>query len=91
MQFDDAGYILDATVAHFYCVLIKYFVKRFSSICGDCSAGRGGLNQKMLRCRCLFAWLVLVLLNFDSKLVYPPSPRYFSYWCFYAIMNDNCF
>ena len=27
MRFDDAGYILGATVAHFHCVLIKYFVK----------------------------------------------------------------
>ena len=27
MQFDEAGYILGATVAHFHCVLIKYFEK----------------------------------------------------------------
>ena len=27
MVFDDAGYILGATVAHFHCVRIKYFVK----------------------------------------------------------------
>ena len=27
MCFDDAGYILGATVAHFQCVLVKYFVK----------------------------------------------------------------
>ena len=26
MRFDDAGYILGATVAHFHCILIKYFV-----------------------------------------------------------------
>ena len=26
MRFDDAGYILGATVAHFHCALIKYFV-----------------------------------------------------------------
>ena len=27
MGFDDAGYILCATVAHLHCVLIKYFLK----------------------------------------------------------------
>ena len=27
VRFDDAGYILVATAAHFHCVLIKYFVK----------------------------------------------------------------
>ena len=27
MGFDDAGYILGATVTHLHCVLIKYFVK----------------------------------------------------------------
>ena len=26
MWFDDAGYVLGATVAHLHCVLIKYFV-----------------------------------------------------------------
>ena len=54
MQFYDGGYILGATVAHFYCVFIKYFVKliggwevvtqqlqkSFCNICGDCSAER---------------------------------------------------
>ena len=27
MRFDDAGYIVSTTVAHFHCVLVKYFVK----------------------------------------------------------------
>ena len=27
MWFDDAGYVLGATVAHLHCVLIKYFVE----------------------------------------------------------------
>ena len=40
----------------------------------------GGLNQMMLRCRFLFIWLLLVLLNFSLKSVYPLSLRAFSYW-----------
>ena len=27
MSFDDAGYVLVATVAHFHCVVTKYFVE----------------------------------------------------------------
>ena len=38
-----------------------------------------GLNQMMLRCRFLFVWLLLVLLNCSLKSVYPPSLRAFSY------------
>ena len=34
----------------------------------------------MLRCWSLFVWLLLVLLNFNSKSVYPLSLRAFSYW-----------
>ena len=34
----------------------------------------------MLRCRFLFVWLLLVLLNFSLKSVYPLSLRAFSYW-----------
>ena len=37
---------------------------------------KGGLNQMMLRF--LFVWLLLVLLNFSLKLVYPLSLRAFS-------------
>ena len=33
----------------------------------------------MLRCRFLFVWLLLVLLNFSLKSVYPLSLRAFSY------------
>ena len=33
----------------------------------------------MLRCRFLFVWLLLVLLNFCLKSVYPLSLRAFSY------------
>ena len=33
----------------------------------------------MLRCRFLFVWLLLVLLNFSLKSVYPLSLRVFSY------------
>ena len=40
---------------------------------------KGGLNQMMLRCRFLFVWLLLVLLNFSLKSVYPLSLRAFSY------------
>ena len=41
---------------------------------------KGGLNQMMLRCRFLFVWLLLVLLNSSLKSVYPLSLRAFSYW-----------
>ena len=39
-----------------------------------------GLNQIMLCCRFVFVWLLLVLLNFHSKPVYPLSLRAFWYW-----------
>ena len=80
MRFDDAGYTSGAAVAHLHCV-IKYFVKLvgwweavtynswrnlFPTIV-ETALLKGGLNQIMLRCRFLFAWLALVLLNFNSK------------------------
>ena len=34
----------------------------------------------ILRCRFLFVWLLLVLLNSSLKLMYPLSLRAFSYW-----------
>ena len=40
---------------------------------------KGGLKQMMLCCRFLFVWLLLVLLNFSLKSVYPLSVRAFSY------------
>ena len=41
---------------------------------------KGRLNQMMLRFWFIFVWLLLVLLNFNSKSVYPLSLRAFSYW-----------
>ena len=41
---------------------------------------KGGLNQIMLRWRFFFVWLLLVLLNFRMKSVYPLSLRVFLYW-----------
>ena len=41
---------------------------------------KGGLNQIILRCRFLFVWLLLVLLNCSLKLVYQLPLRAFSYW-----------
>ena len=41
---------------------------------------KGGLNQMMLRCRFLFVLLLLVLLNYTSKSVYPRPLRAFLYW-----------
>ena len=40
---------------------------------------KGGLNQMMFRCRFLFVLLLLVLIKFSLKLVYPLSLRDFSY------------
>ena len=42
---------------------------------------KGRLSQIMLRYRYIFVWLALVLLNFNSKSVYPLSLLAFSYWC----------
>ena len=82
MWFDDAGYVLGATVAHLqeggkwwrncWRNLFPTFV--------ETALLKGGLNQMMLRCRFLFVWLLLVLLNFSLKSVYPLSLRAFSYW-----------
>ena len=93
MWFDDAGYIFSATVAHLVSVLIKYIVKlvgvlevvtyswrKIFPTFVETALLKDGLNQIMLRCRCLFVWLVLVLLNFNSKSVYPLSLRAFSHW-----------
>ena len=40
---------------------------------------KGGLNQMMLRCRFLFVQMLLVLLNFNLKSVYPLSLSTFLY------------
>ena len=102
MWFDDDGYIFSATVAHLVSVLIKYFAKLVGvlevvtyswrknfPIFVETAPLNKGLNQIMLRCRCVFVWLVLVLLNFNSKSVYPLSPRAFSHWCLDEIKTSS--
>ena len=53
--------------------------KTFSNIV-DTALPKDGLNQIMLRCRFLFVWLLLVLLDSSLKSVYPLSLRAFSCW-----------
>ena len=82
MWFGDAGYVLGATVAHLqeggkwwrncWRNLFPTFV--------ETALLKGGLNQMILRCWFLYVWLLLVLLNFSLKSVYPLSLRAFSYW-----------
>ena len=47
------------------------------------------LNQMMLRCRFLFVWMLLVVLNFNSKLVCQLSLRAFSYWYLDELMTSS--
>ena len=91
MWFDDTGYVLGATVAHFRCVVLKYF---WSLLEGEkwwrnswrnlfltsveTALLKGGLNQMMFRCRFLFVLLLLVLIKFSLKSVDPLSLRDFS-------------
>ena len=53
--------------------------KPFSNICEDCFAKRR-IKPNDHTLPIFFVWLLLVLLNFNSKLVYKLSVRDFLYW-----------
>ena len=93
MWFDDAGYVLGATVTHFSVLLSNILLSLLEGRNWWCNSWRnlfqifvetallkGGLKQMMLCCQFLFVWLLLVLLNFNWKSVYPLSLRAFPCW-----------
>ena len=98
MQFDGVGYILVVTVAHFDCVVIKYFVIKYFVINSwrnlfptfmEITVLKARLNQMMLHCRFLFVWMLLLVLKFNSKLVCQLSLRAFSYWYLDELMTSS--